>query len=262
MSETTVDLNDYGLSIRCVADGRDKQASAPKAKRAVPAGGKPEIEMVLVKGGTFKMGGGDAVWKKRQPTDTAHNVTLSDFYIGKYPVTQKQWSAVMGNNPSAGPVGDDYPVNNVSWEDIDEFIERLNAATGKKYRLPTEAQWEYAARGGAVGKGYKYSGSDNPDDVAWHDENSGGEAHPVGAKAPNELGIYDMTGNVWELLSDWWRGGYGSGDQTDPAGPKTGVARAGRGCSWSRKPCQVYDRGFSPPGESSYDSGFRLALLP
>ncbi|GBU21018.1 hypothetical protein R80B4_00906 [Fibrobacteres bacterium R8-0-B4] len=259
LSENFHDKEGYGLSVRCIVDGWNKQASAPK-KRAVPAGGKPEIDMVLVKGGTFKMGGGDAVCKC-QLKDSAHNVTLSDFYIGKYPVTQKQWSAVMGGNPSAGPVGDDYPVNNVSWEDIDEFIERLNAVTGKKYRLPTEAQWEYAARGGAVGKGYKYSGSDNPDDVAWHEGNSGGEAHPVGVKAPNELGIYDMTGNVWELLSDWW-GGYGSGDQTDPAGPKNGVARAGRGCSWGRKPCRVYDRGYSPPGESSYDSGFRLALPP
>jgi formylglycine-generating enzyme required for sulfatase activity len=250
-----------GLSVRCVMDDGNKRTSAQKTKRPAPTGGKPEIEMVSVKGGTFKMGYGGNEKRNRRYSERAHNVTVGDFYMGRYEVTQKQWMQVMGGNPSAGALGDDYPVNSVSWDDIAEFIKRLNAATGKKYRLPTEAEWEYAARGGAIGKGYEYSGSDNPDDVAWHAGNSDGEAHPAGTKAPNELGLYDMTGNVWELLSDWIED-YGMEDQINPTGPKEGVNRVGRGCSWSRAACRVYDRGYSPNGESSYDTGFRLVLLP
>jgi uncharacterized protein (TIGR02145 family)/uncharacterized repeat protein (TIGR02543 family) len=252
-----------GLSVRCVMDGGNKPVATQKAKRPGPApkGGKPEIEMVFVKGGTFKMGCTDNNKKNCPPKDPLHNVTLGDFYIGKYEITQKQWTQVMGDNPSGGALGDDYPVNNIGWDDIEEFIERLNATTGKKYRLPTEAEWEYAARGGANGKGYKYSGSDNPDDVAWHIGNSGGEPHPVGSKAPNEIGIYDMTGNLWELLSDWM-GDYSPGDETNPTGPATGQVRASRGCYWGYTPCPVYDRGYSPHGESSNNTGFRLVLLP
>jgi uncharacterized protein (TIGR02145 family) len=253
-----------GFSVRCVVDGGNKQASAQKAKRPSQAqkSGKPEIETVLVKGGTFKMGCTDD--KKVCPGDgPAHNVTLGDFHIGKYEVTQKQWMLLMDDNPSGGVLGDDYPVNNISWYDMQEFIERLNAVTGKKYRLPTEAEWEYAARGGAGSKGYKYSGSDNPDDVAWHKENSGGESHPVGLKAPNELGLYDMTGNVWEFTGDWF-GDYAGDDLVDPTGPREGTVRVGRGGYWDTEACacQVYGRGHYPPGASSYDTGFRLVLLP
>jgi uncharacterized protein (TIGR02145 family) len=242
----------------------NKPASARTAKRKI---GKPEIEMVFVKGGTFKMGDADTrKFENDYDCDDeckypAHNVTVGDFYIGKYEVTQKQWLQVMDGNPSGGTEGDDYPVNNISWYDAQEFIERLNAATGKKYRLPTEAEWEYAARGGAESKGYEYSGGDNPDDVAWHEGNSDGGSHPVGSKAPNELGIYDMSGNVWEWTSDWL-GEYDRGDQVNPTGPPTGDFRVGRGYYWGSdaEHCKVYLRGYYPPGGSSYDTGFRLVL--
>jgi len=256
-------------------DGKTEKAAGNKSVSAQTTKhktGKPEIEMVFVKGGTFKMG--DPNKRKcengsddedddddKDCTDPAHNVTVGDFYIGKYEVTQKQWLQLMDGNPSGGVEGGNYPVNNISWYDAQEFIERLNAATGKKYRLPTEAEWEYAARGGAESKGYKYSGSDNPDDVAWHEGNSGGGSHPVGSKAPNELGIYDMSGNLWELLNDWL-GDYDSGDQVNPTGPPTGEFRAGRGNGWGSdaEHCKVYIRGYQSAGGSSYNTGFRLAL--
>jgi uncharacterized protein (TIGR02145 family) len=250
---------DWGVAVRCVMDGGNK--SAQKAKRAAGKDGKPEIEMAFVKGGTFKLGCFDDNRNDCHQKDSAHNVTLNDFHIGKYEVTQKQWKQVMGDNPSGGVLGDDYPVNNINWYDIQEFIERLNAATGKKYRLPTEAEWEYAARGGAGSKGYKYSGSDNPDDVAWHKENSGGEAHPVGLKAPNELGLYDMTGNVWEFTGDW-HGDYGADDRVNPTGPREGTVRVGRGGYWGAEAYGVYSRGCLPPGTSTFAMGFRLILLP
>jgi uncharacterized protein (TIGR02145 family) len=252
----------YGLSVRCVIDCGNKQASAQTTKHADGKDGMPEIKTVFVKGGVFTMGCTDVNDKFCNSDNMrAHNVAVGDFYIGKYEVTQKQWTAVMGGNPSAGPEGDDYPVNNISRDDIEEFIERLNAATGKRYRLPTEAEWEYAARGGEAGKKYRYSGSDNSDDVAWYENNSGGEAHPVGMKAPNELGLYDMTGNVWELVGDRW-GAYGTKAQVNPTGPKEGAADVGRGGYWGTKAYPVYVRGYSSPGESSYTTGFRLVLPP
>lgn len=130
-----------------------------------------------------------------------HPVTLSSYSIGKYEVTQKLWEAVMGSNPSVFK-GENLPVENVSWNDVQEFLRKLNEMTGKQYRLPTEAEWEFAARGGNLSKGYKYSGSDNPDMVAWHSGNSDWKTQPVGTKAPNELGIYDMSGNVEEWCED------------------------------------------------------------
>ena len=154
-----------------------------------------EPEMVFVEGGTFTMG--STIDKP------AYQATLNSFRIGKFAVTQAQWVAVMGNNPSVFQKGDNYPVENVNWYDAQEFITKLNILTGKNYRLPTDTEWEYAARGGSKSKGYKYSGSNNLDDVAWFDDNSGKSTHPVGTKQPNELGIYDMSGNVWEWCSDY-----------------------------------------------------------
>ena len=222
------------------------------------------IEMVFVEGGTFQMGatseqGNDAyVYEK-----PVHTVTVSSFYIGKTEVTQNLWMAVMGGNPSYSKKGGNYPVESVSWDDIQEFLKKLNAATGKMYRLPTEAEWEYAARGGNKSSGYKYSGSNNIDDVAWYDGNSSGETHLVATKAPNELGIYDMTGNVWEWCQDWY-GDYTSSTQTNPQGASSGSNRVLRGGSWydNAKYCRVsFRNSYGPDNRFSHD-GFRLVLLP
>ena len=220
------------------------------------------IEMVYVKGGTFTMGAtaeqGSDAYSDEKPT---HSVTLSDYYIGKYEVTQAQWKAIMGSNPSNWK-GDNLPVENVSWNDIQEFIKKLNAQTGKKFRLPTEAEWEYAARGGNQSKGYKYSGSNSISEVAWYDGNSGDKTHPVGQKAPNELGIYDMSGNVYEWCQDWY-GDYSSSSQTNPTGPSSGSYRVLRGGSWnySARSCRVSDRGSGTPDSRRNNRGFRLACL-
>jgi len=173
-----------------------------------------EPEMVFVEGGTFMMGSDFNILE--QPI---HQVTLSSFNIAKYQVTQKEWKAIMGNNPSSKK-GDDLPVDNVNWLEVNEFITRLNNATGKNYRLPTEAEWEYAAGGGKKSTGKLYSGSNNIDEVAWYSSNTSlfDLPKPVGTKAPNELGIYDMSGNVWEWCSDWY-GDYPYTPQTDPQGP-------------------------------------------
>jgi len=235
------------------------------------------IEIVAVQGGTFTMGCTSKqfdCWEDETPT---HQVTLSDFYIGKYEVTQVQWKAIMGNNPSYFKRGDNYPVEQISWNDIvgtsgatmviknityyaNGFIYRLNQLTGKQYRLPTEAEWEYAARGGLSSKGYKYSGSNTAGDVAWYFDNSNKRTNTVGGKSPNELGIYDMSGNVYEWCSDWW-GDYSSKALTDPTGPSTGSHRVSRGGSWYYSTLGVrvsYRNGWYPV--YSYGNlGFRLA---
>jgi formylglycine-generating enzyme required for sulfatase activity len=189
-------------------------------------------------------------------------VTVSDFYIGKYEVTQKQWVDVMGSNPSKFK-GDDLPVEMVSWNDVQKFIEAVNQKTGKKYRLPTEAEWEYAARGGNKSKGNKYSGGNNIDDVAWYGGNSGSRTQAVGTKSANELGIYDMSGNVWEWVSDWY-GEYSSSAQTNPAGPSSGSGRVDRGGGWnySAGRCRVSARDGDHPGNRYGNIGFRLVLPP
>ena len=219
-----------------------------------------DFDMVFVEGGTFTMGatseqGTDALYGEKP----AHYVTVSDFYIGKYEVTQAQWRAVMGSNPSKFK-GDNLPVEQVSWNDIQKFITKLNTMTGKTFRLPTEAEWEYAARGGNKSKGYKYSGSNTLDNVAWYTNNSSSKTHPVGQKQPNELGLYDMSGNVWEWCQDWY-GSYSSSSQTNPTGPSSGSYRVLRGGSWDSIAwcCRVsYRYGFNPDYRDD-DGGFRLA---
>lgn len=223
-----------------------------------------EPEMVFVKGGTFTMGATSEQKKYAQRNEwPPHSVTLSDYFIGKYEITQEQWKAVMGNNPSYFKGDLNCPVESVSWNEVQEYITKLNQQTGKTYRLPTEAEWEYAARGGSSSRGYKYSGSNTLSDVAWYDDNSNDETHPVGTKNPNELGIYDMSGNVYEWCSDWY-GAYSSNSQTNPQGPSEGSSRVRRGGSWydyaSR--CRVSYRFNGRAGDRACYLGFRLALVP
>lgn len=219
------------------------------------------FEMVEVRGGTFRMGatseqGSDACdWEK-----PVHSVTLSGYNIGKTEVTQELWQAVMGSNPSEF-MGDDLPVENVSWDDCQEFIRKLNSMTSQNFRLPTEAEWEFACRGGNNSRGYKYSGSNNLGSVAWYDGNSGKKTHPVATKLPNELGIYDMSGNVMELCADW-KGDYSSGAQTNPKGPYDGSGRVRRGGGWygGARGCRSSDRNDRDPTDRSIYLGLRLAL--
>lgn len=184
--------------------------------------------MVHVQGGTFTMGctSSKAYWCD-DSDKPAHQVTVGSFYICKYEVTQKLWKAFMGSNPS-WTKGDNMPVAWVNWVTAQKFIRKLNAFSGKKFRLPTEAEWEYAARGGNRSHNYLYSGSDDINAVAWWQDNSGDKLHPVGTKRPNELGLYDMTGNIYEWCSDW-QAPYTSGAQTNPKGPQTGSWRVMRG---------------------------------
>ena len=218
------------------------------------------FNMVCVEGGTFMMGAtseqeSDA-YKDERP---AHQVTLSTYSIGETEVTQALWEAVMGNNPLKRK-GSDLPVGNVSWKDCQKFVEKLNQLTGKRFRLPTEAEWEYAARGGNKSRGYKYSGSNTIDDVGWYDENCSRQAHPVKTKQANELGLYDMSGNVFEWCQDRY-GSYSSNAQTNPTGRPSGGRRVYRGGSWFNK--ARYCRSSFRVGTASYrfeEIGLRLAL--
>ena len=217
--------------------------------------------MVRVEGGTFTMGAtpeqGSDAYDDESP---AHKVTLFSFSIGKYEVTQEEWEAVMGSNPSSFK-GAKLPVEKVSWNDCQEFIRRLNQMTGKSFRLPTEAEWEFAARGGNRSNHYKYSGSNNLSSVAWYGDNSGSKTHPVGQKSPNELGLYDMSGNVYEWCADWY-GDYSSSAQTNPKGPSNASSRVNRGGSWNgyARYCRVSNRSYDTPSISFVNLGLRLAL--
>lgn len=216
------------------------------------------IEMITVEGGTFMMGSNDCSW-----TQPIHSVTLSTFKIAKYEITQKLWLAVMGTNPSKFTGDEDRPVEWVNWNDVQQFITKLNQLTGKNYRLPTEAEWEYAARGGNKSKGYKYAGSNNIDEVAWYWNNSVFTTHAVGNKAPNELGIYDMSGNVDEWCNDWYSD-YSADAVTNPQGPSSGDNRVLRGGSWgnSNGVCLSTLRYGSNPICNSLEVGARLVENP
>lgn len=228
------------------------------------------IEMVLVEAGTFMMGTEESeIESLNQLHQTSgfnierqYKVTITrDYYIGKYQVTQEQWKVVMGNNPSRFK-GDDLPVENVSWYDAQDFIKKLNELTGKKFSLPTEAEWEFAARGGNRSRGYLYSGSNNIHRVGWYSENSNKRTHTVGSKRPNELKIYDMSGNVWEWCADWF-GDYPSGHVTDPTGVSYGEERVLRGGGWTSycgASCRVANRSRTNPSVRSFNHGFRLVL--
>ena len=220
------------------------------------------IQMIFVKGGCYQMG--DTFGDGDKDEKPVHNACVSDFYIGKYEVTQGQWQKVMGSNPSHfSSCGDNCPVEKVSWNDIQGFIRKLNSQTGKNYRLPTEAEWEYAARSG--GKSEKYAGGNDVDSVAWYDGNSGSKTHPVGQKRPNGLGIYDMSGNVWEWCNDWYgEKYYGESPRDNPQGPGSSSTHVLRGGSWANN--AQYARaairvGINPDSRGIGD-GFRVAVSP
>ena len=258
----------YAITQNVTNQSLDSQQSTPQTHPTVsdntisiPVKDGISIDMVRVEAGTFTMGATAEMndpYDKEKPT---HRVTLTnDYYIGKYEVTQALWQTVMGNNPSYFK-GDNLPVEQVSWKDCKKFLSKLNRITGKMFRLPTEAEWEYAARGGNKSRGYQYSGSNNLSDVAWYGNNSGDETHAVGTKQPNELGIYDMSGNVDEWCQDW-KGAYSSSSQVNPTGANSGSFRVIRGGSWVN--CAVvcrssYRYGRTPDYRDSH-LGLRLVL--
>jgi formylglycine-generating enzyme required for sulfatase activity len=217
--------------------------------------------MVKVQGGVFLMGATpeqepDALDSEKP----VHLETVDDFMISRYHVTQGEWEAVMGENPSDFKGDPALPVETVSHEDALAFIERLNSFTNEAFRLPREAEWEYAARGGHLSKGFRYSGGDDPDEVAWTGRNSGGRTHPVGLLKPNELGLHDMSGNVWEWCMDpWWE--YGTEPSPDPRLRPYPKHRVSRGGSWLGDPmyARVSSRSGDIRSQRAHYSGFRLA---
>lgn len=232
------------------AEEEARRKAEEEKKRGIIKLGNVEFKMIYVEGGRFTMGEGS----------DAHQVTLSPYYIGETPVTQSLWKEVTGKTRSRFK-GDQKPVEYVSWNDCQEFIKKLNQKTGKKFRLLTEAEWEFAARGGNKSKHTQYSGSNNIDEVAWYVRNSGSETHPVKQKKPNELGIYDMSGNVWEWCQDWYDD-YKKDSQTNPTGPSSGSRRVRRGGSWDcdARRCRLSYRGSISPGNTDGGLGLRLAL--
>ncbi|MDR2382902.1 MAG: formylglycine-generating enzyme family protein [Prevotellaceae bacterium] len=250
-----------------------KEISAQANKDLVNAPRHPaEPEMVEVEGGTFTMGCQQGLEGCENDESPPHRVTVSSFYISKYEITQAQWNLIMGTTirqqrNKISPTttlfgeGDNYPMYYVSWIEVQEFILRLNYVTGKHYRLPTEAEWEYAAHGGKRSSGYKYSGSNNIYDVAWFADNSHGQNHPVGLKKANELGIHDMSGSVWEWCLDWYAN-YSAAPQKDPMGASTGSFRVFRGGGWvsATNDCRIVNR-INSSDISRYQSvGFRIVL--
>ena len=238
--------------------GTPVNTSLPKENKTFTVNGVSFV-MVPVEGGTFQMGSNYA-----EPEEgPEHAVTLDNYYIGQTEVTQALWYAVMGTNPSYFH-GSSLPVEFIKWRECQEFIFKLNILTGQKFRLPTEAEWEYAARGGNKSKGYQYSGSNDIDAVAWYGDNSGTKTHEVATKLPNELGIYDMSGNVWEWCQDWYNSKYfNNSPSKNPTGPLKGSRRVCRGGSWRKsdiKDCYVFVRGSFQSWNWSAFHGLRLAL--
>ena len=219
------------------------------------------FDLVLVEGGSFQMGDDQSEYSFEKP---AHAVEVASFYIGKYVVTQRFWQTIMGENPARFK-GDDRPVEQISWHDTQDFIKKLNKETGKAFRLPTEAEWEYAARGGKYSQGYVYAGSDKLKQVGWYDENSDNETHDVGLLLPNELGAYDMSGNVWEWCEDDYHESYEDAPADGSAWvdrPQRGTFRVVRGGGYfdPAVDCRPADRSRFTPVTRDVGFGFRLVL--
>jgi len=244
-----------------------QEAKAQKSRLSERSGeqgrSNPDPNMVWVAGGTYRRGCTAEQDNCDDDEKPVAEVRVDGFWISKYEVTQKQWQEVMGTNPSRFDDCEECPVERVSWEDVQAFLKKLNRQTGRNYRLPTEAEWEYAARGGAQSRGYLYAGSDNLGEVAWYDGNSGSETHPVGKKKPNELGLYDMSGNVWEWCQDVWHDNY-EGAPTDGSAWLQGgeqARRVLRGGSWNYGTgyCRVANRDRYAASVTLGIDGFRLA---
>jgi formylglycine-generating enzyme required for sulfatase activity len=279
LDDLVVDLANFGRQL-VGASGNVETATSRTTGHvdvSTVAPSRPPVSLrgeIYVKGGVFRMGS-DTGASDEEPV---HEVQVSDLFMMKYEVTQKDYAALMGKNPASGvDAGDSYPVCNVSWYEAVAYANRLSERDGLKpsfsvngrivscdfsasgWRLPTEAEWEWAARGGNLSRGYAYAGSMDGDSVAWYSSNSGYKTQPVGSKAANELGLYDLSGNVWEWCWDW-HGSYSSGPQTDPTGAASGSYRAIRGGSWrydasyARTAC----RGIGDPAAGSVGLGFRL----
>ena len=242
------------------ADETDDNRS-PRNRDLIFSVGEVSLCLKYVEGGTFTMGATDEqreyAEKEELPT---HTVTLHDYYIGETEVTQELWEEVMGYNP-ANTIGASLPIENVSWNDCIDFIRELNNRTGKTFRLPTEAEWEYAARGGKYSHLYLYAGSNNAEEVGWIKSNCDERTHPVKTKNPNELGIYDMTGNVCEWCQDWMSN-YSSTNLINPVGPQNGTARVGRGGGWCNSSLRnrVTTRLAGKDTYRDYNLGFRIAM--
>ena len=230
----------------------------------------PDIEyseLVLVPGSTFMMGSQDP--EAYDDEKEIHAVTLPDFAIGKYPVTQALWTAIMGDNPAYFK-GTNRPVEQVSWEDAQRFLQKLNedsrVTPGQYFRLPSEAEWEYAARGGQQSGAYRYAGSNILDEVGWYDQNSHGQTQPVGLKLPNELGICDMSGNIWEWCADHWHDSYvgAPADGSAWEDQEEGARRVLRGGSWilNAQGCRPSDRLDTYPSHRFSNYDFRVVLFP
>ncbi len=230
-----------------------------RAQQAGPSPTLPLPDMVWVAGGSYAMGS-DSDERYERPV---HVVTVSDLYIAKYEVTQALWQAVMGTNPSAHKGCEQCPVEQITNQSTDEFIAKLNSLTGKKYRLPTEAEWEYAALGGSKTKGYRYPGSNDLSAVAWYKANAGDSTHPVGLLAPNELGLYDMAGNAWERCADWYDPAYyKKSPAQNPCNTTHAPFRLVRGGSWRSGPerCYCRARNRDVPDHHKGNGGLRLVL--
>jgi formylglycine-generating enzyme required for sulfatase activity len=254
-----INIADVNAIIDIILNG---STPAPSGIETITVNGV-SFNMVMVEGGTFTMGATpeqvEAMAHYNEYPD--HQVTLSSYCIGETEVTQALWQAVMGSNPSSF-IGDlNNPVEMVSWDDCQGFVDKLNQMTGKTFRLPTEAEWEFAARGGNKRHGYIYAGSDNIDEVAWYWSNSDDKTHPVATKKANELGLYDMSGNVYEWCQDFF-GYYSSEDQINPTGPVSGYSRIFRGGSWysDTRDCRVSYRYYNIPDGCWYSVGLRLAM--
>ncbi len=269
---------DVSMSSDCpaeqIAEAQQPVTGTPVGQDFVETAAGLNMKMVWVEGGDFLMGGTSEQGSDAENDEQViRRVKLNSYYIGECEITQAQWEKVMGTsihqqtskarvsaNYDTGP---DYPMYYVSWWEAQAFCSELSRITGRTYCLPTEAQWEYAARGGKNADGTKYSGSWSIDAVAWYSANSG-STHPVKNKRENSLGLYDMTGNVYEWCSDWYGANYNVNDTNNPTGPSSGDRRVLRGGSWyyDAQYCRVSSRDYDGPGSRSGDCGFRVVVIP